>query len=118
MPPQPLVARLAARRISFGVDRPFLKNLRRLGFVEGISTLLLFGLAMPLKYVGGNEIGVKIIGPLHGFLFIGLVIVAGVAIKRVPLGTKLGLATIIAAVIPFGPFVVDHWLKRLELESS
>jgi integral membrane protein len=96
------------------VDRPFLKKLRCLGFIEGTSTLLLFGVAMPLKYIGGNEIGVKIIGPLHGILFIGLVVMAAIAIERIPLGAKLGMATIIAAVVPFGPFVMDRWLKKLD----
>ena len=96
------------------MDRPFLKNLRRLGVIEGISTLLLFGAAMPLKYMGGNEIGVKIMGPIHGFLFIALVVVAAMAIERVPIGKKLGFATIVAAVVPFGPFVIDHWLKKLD----
>ena len=100
------------------MDRPFLMNLRRLGFVEGMSTLLLFGVAMPLKYIGENEIGVKIMGPIHGFLFIALVVVAGIAIHRVPIGTKLGLATVIAAVVPFGPFVVDHWLKRVDDQKT
>ena len=96
------------------MDRPFLKNLRRLGTVEGISTLLLFGGAMPLKYLGGNEIGVKIIGPIHGFLFIALVVIAAIAIERVPIGKKLGFAVIVAAIVPFGPFVVDRWLKKLD----
>lgn len=82
--------------------------------IEGISTLLLFGVAMPMKYLGGNEIGVKIMGPIHGFLFIGLVVVAAIAIARVPIGMKLGFAAIVAAVVPLGPFVVDRWLKKLD----
>ena len=40
-----------------------------LGYVEGTSTLALMGIAMPLKYIGGNEILVKILGPIHGLLF-------------------------------------------------
>lgn len=96
------------------MDRLFLKNLRRLGMIEGISTLLLLGAAMPLKYVGGNEIGVKIVGPIHGFLFLGLIVVAAIAIERVPIGKKLGFVTMLAAIVPFGPFVVDRWLKKLD----
>ena len=40
------------------------------GILETMSTISLFFIAMPLKYIGGNEILVKVIGPIHGFLFI------------------------------------------------
>jgi len=37
-----------------------------------------------------------------------------IAIKRVPLSERLAMAVIVGAVVPFGPFVVDHlWLKNL-----
>ena len=35
------------------------------------------------------------------------------AIERVPIGKRLGIAGIVAAVLPFGPFVVDRWLGAL-----
>ena len=38
------------------------------GILETISTISLFFIAMPLKYIGGNEILVKIIGPIHGVI--------------------------------------------------
>ena len=40
------------------------------GILETISTISLFFIAMPMKYIGGNEILVKIIGPIHGGLFV------------------------------------------------
>ncbi len=54
------------------------------GIAETCSTILLFFVAMPLKYIGNNEILVKIIGPIHGilwFLYIGLLF-EGVANKK------------------------------------
>jgi integral membrane protein len=95
------------------MDTAFLNKLRLLGAIEGVSTLVLFGVAMPLKYFYGMPLAVSIAGSLHGALFVGLVIMNTIAVQRVPIGPKLCVAGVMGAVIPFGPFVVDHWLKRL-----
>ena len=41
-----------------------------IGIAETCSTASLYFIAMPLKYIGNNEILVQIIGPIHGFLWI------------------------------------------------
>ncbi|MGZ0173628.1 MAG: DUF3817 domain-containing protein [Planctomycetales bacterium] len=94
-------------------DAPFLSRLRLLSIVEGTSTLLLFGIAMPLKYFADMPMAVRIVGSLHGLLFVCLVIVFLLAIRRVPISKELAAAGIIAAVLPFGPFVFDRWLGEL-----
>lgn len=40
------------------------------GYAEGASLLLLMGIAMPLKYVYGYPEATKIIGAIHGLLFL------------------------------------------------
>ncbi|MCO5171259.1 MAG: DUF3817 domain-containing protein [Planctomycetes bacterium] len=91
-----------------------LRRLRLLALVEGTSTLVLFGVAMPLKYLAGMPLAVTIVGSVHGLLFLALVATCLAAVERVPIGPRLGLAGIVGAVVPFGPFVVDVWLRRLE----
>lgn len=83
-----------------------------MGCIEGISTLVLFGIAMPLKYIANMPLAVKIAGNLHGILFVGLVMMLMLAINRVPISKRLALAGIAAAIIPFGPFVYDRWLAE------
>ena len=95
------------------VDRPYLQKLRVIGVVEGISTLLLFGIAMPLKYLADMPIAVRIVGPIHGFLFLLLVYMFITAVERIPIPKRLASAGIFGAVIPFGPFVVDVWLRKV-----
>jgi len=94
-------------------DLTFLKRLRLLGTVEGISTLILFGVAMPLKYFAGMPMAVRIAGSMHGFLFVCLTVMFVLAVKKVPLPKGLAVAGIIAAVFPFGPFVLDRWLANI-----
>ncbi|MFK5955149.1 MAG: DUF3817 domain-containing protein [Planctomycetota bacterium] len=93
-----------------------LRRLRLLSLTEGTSTLILFGVAMPLKYLAGIEIAVRIAGSVHGFLFVSLVVFAFLCIKRVPISKKTASALMVAAVFPFGPFVVDRRLRELEKE--
>ena len=42
------------------------------GFVEGISFLLLIFIAMPLKYMLGLPAAVSWIGSIHGFFVFGI----------------------------------------------
>ena len=46
-----------------------LYRLRLVGGLEGISYLLLLGVAMPLKYLAGMPAMVQVAGWIHGLLF-------------------------------------------------
>ena len=95
------------------IDSQFLARLRLLSIVEGTSTLLLFGIAMPLKYLADMPLAVRIVGSLHGLLFVCLATCFLLATRRVPITKGLATAGIVAAVLPFGPFVFDRWLGEL-----
>ena len=47
-----------------------IRTLRILGNIEGVSYLLLLGVAMPLKYAFGLPLAVKVVGMAHGVLFL------------------------------------------------
>lgn len=90
--------------------------LRRLAFWEAISFLVLLGVAMPLKYLAGMPMAVKAFGWAHGVLFISLcaVLLQTMCTARWPLGR--GALIFAAALIPFGPFLVDRRLEGFEQE--
>jgi integral membrane protein len=85
---------------------------RHLGFVEAVSFLLLLGVAMPLKYVAGMPMPVKVVGWIHGVLFMLLIVAVlrAMIVARLPVGRAIVVA--VAALIPFGPFAIDGKLKR------
>lgn len=89
-----------------------LARLRLLGILEGISFLVLLGVAMPLKYLAGLPQMVRVVGMVHGLLFLLFVgAVAYVAFTmRWPLKRVAG--ALVASVVPFGPFVLDAHLRR------
>lgn len=92
----------------------FVRALRQLALVEGISTLVLFGIAMPLKYFAGMPLAVRIVGSIHGALFVALVLMLLLAIRKVPISPALAAAGIAAAVVPGGPFLLDRHLARFD----
>jgi integral membrane protein len=95
-------------------DGKFLSLLRRFSLVEGVSTLLLFFVAMPLKYVFDLPMAVTIVGSLHGLLFLSVVTLFLIGMERIPLSIGLVCRGIAGAVVPFGPFLVDRSLRSLE----
>lgn len=95
-------------------DRKFLKFLRTFSIIEGVSTLVLFFIAMPLKYMADMPMAVTVFGSIHGALFLILVALFIFGLEKIPLPLHLMVLGIVGAVVPFGPFVVDKWLKKLE----
>jgi integral membrane protein len=96
------------------VDTP-IRRLRLVGFLEGMSYLVLLGIAMPLKYLGGMPKAVTIVGTAHGVLFIlFFAAMAEVAVRRRPIPPGLGWKGALASILPCGTFVFDAWLKKVE----
>lgn len=95
-----------------------IRLLRRAGLAEGISFLVLLGIAMPLKYAMDMPLAVKLVGWIHGMLFM-LFIYAVVNVYRNlnwdP--ERIGRA-LIASVLPFGTFVADRGWKKAEAELA
>jgi len=89
-------------------------RVRFIGHIEGVSFLLLMGVAMPLKYLADQPLAVKYVGWAHGLLFILLCLAIFQAWVGGALTFRRSFATFIAALFPFGPFLIDSHLARDE----
>ena len=88
---------------------------RKVALVEGVTTLALFLVAMPLKYLAGWPVLVPPVGWMHGVAFIiYLVTMVAAFIPRRDVGIGGWLRTFVAALVPFGTFINDPWVKRLD----
>ena len=84
-------------------------RLRLVGFLEGISLLVLAGIAVPLKYVYGDPYWVKVLGPVHGLLFLLFVInTLSVGVEYRWRFTTTTWKVLLACIVPFGTFYVDR----------
>ena len=85
---------------------------RIIGFLEGLSYLLLILIAVPVKYIFNSPSMVKYLGMPHGVLFI-LYLLASIIIRKNNQWVKNNFfLVLIASIIPFGTFVVDYKLKK------
>jgi integral membrane protein len=90
--------------------------LRKIAITEAVSFLVLMGVAMPLKYIGGIPEAVKVMGWIHGVLFVlfcGALLQTTVVAKW-PLPRSV--MVFVAALLPFGPFVVDRRMVGYQTE--
>jgi len=83
------------------------KILRITAFLEGLSYLLLLFIAVPLKYGGGDDILVKILGMPHGLLFMIYLALAFSLRKEYSWKWWQTFIILVAAIVPFGTFYVD-----------
>lgn len=74
---------------------------------EGISFLVLLGIAMPLKYIWGKPMAVSVIGMAHGVLFMAYILWAFLAKQQYKWNLTELFWVLLASILPFGTFVVD-----------
>jgi integral membrane protein len=97
-----------------GSYKTLVGRVRLVGAIEGISFLLLLGVAMPLKYYANMPKAVSIVGMAHGVLFVGFCLVLLQAWLSEHLSFRWATIAFIATLIPFGPFVIDKKLQNFD----
>lgn len=103
----------------FSLVRTQVGRLRIIAFLEGVSLLLLLFIAVPMKYIWQDASMVKALGPVHGILF--LLFVYGAISVGVEQRWKFAETTwkvLLACIIPFGTFYVDHKILKDVVENS
>ncbi len=85
-----------------------LKLFRVVGYLEGLSYILLLFVAVPVKYTMGNPALVKALGMPHGILFVLYLILAANLSTEHEWPKKRLLLAFIASLLPFGTFIFDH----------
>lgn len=78
---------------------------------EGLSLLVMFLVAMPLKYLAGHPEAVLVVGWVHGLLFIAYV--GALLLAARDQGWSLGWVAVgfVASLLPAGTFVYEHRLS-------
>ncbi|MCT2563827.1 DUF3817 domain-containing protein [Chryseobacterium herbae] len=84
-------------------------RLRILAILEGISLLTLVFIAVPMKYWLGNPALVKMMGPIHGTLFLLFLFnTLSVGVEQQWKFKETTWKVILACFIPFGTFYIDN----------
>jgi integral membrane protein len=91
---------------------PTIRRFRTIALAEGVSFLVLLGIAMPLKYAAGMPLAVRWVGLTHGLLFIAYAASAVLLFSRERWPLSRAPGVLLAALLPFGTFVLERkWLR-------
>ncbi len=92
--------------------------LRKVALAEAVSYLILLGIAMPLKYLAGQPLAVKITGLIHGVLFVIFcaALLRVLWVSRWPF--RRVLLIFVASFIPLLPFYLDRRMAGWERGES
>ena len=89
-----------------------LRQLRLVALLEGSSFLALLFIAMPLKYLAGLPLAVRVVGSVHGVLFLLFMAVLYRAGSERGWPLRRWLIAFVSSVVPFGTFMFDRSLRR------
>jgi integral membrane protein len=88
------------------------KTFATIALIEGISYVVLLGIAMPLKYYFGLPIAVKIVGWAHGVLFMLYMIFLLLCWIEYKWSFGRVVFYFIASLLPIVPFFVERKLTK------
>lgn len=89
-----------------------LRFFKIIALLEGISMILLYFFAMPLKYMFENPSYIRPIGMSHGLLFIGYIILAIMLKYEENWSVKKFGIVALASILPFGTFYIEKKYLR------
>lgn len=90
------------------------KTFKRISYIEGLSLLLLLFIAMPLKYKFDSPSPVKVLGWIHGILFIVYLVNLAVVVYKLKWSFLKTTCALGASVLPFGPFIFESQQHRIK----
>ncbi|WP_294930320.1 DUF454 family protein [uncultured Paracoccus sp.] len=91
---------------------------RLVALIEGVTTILLFFVAMPMKYALDLPRAVEVMGPIHGYAFLAYILAMIAALWGRGWSAGDWLRTAAASLFPFGTFLNDPFLRRRIAQDS
>ncbi len=84
----------------------------KLGTLEGLSYLAILFITMPLKYMLGVPEPSKLVGLIHGILFIGYVVMLAKLRANQLVSSKNTIILFALSIIPFGTFYLKRFIPH------
>ncbi len=92
---------------------------RVMAYVVGTGLLVLVLVGVPMQYAAGKPAVVRIVGPIHGFLYIVYLATVIDLWRRFRLGLGQVVALVAAGFVPFLAFIVERRTsRRIEQEDG
>lgn len=88
------------------------RRFKWISLIEGLSFLILLGIAMPLKYMFDMPLAVTYVGWAHGILFILYIYIVFPTSQSLKWEFGRTFFALLASILPFGPFIFDRNIKK------
>lgn len=98
--------------MSLDLRHSLIDRVRLFSLLDGISYVILLGIAMPLKYFADMPLAVRIVGSLHGGIFLLLCLFLFLALIQKKLTFTWCVVVFVCALVPFAPFFLDKKLSE------
>ncbi|WP_454229352.1 DUF3817 domain-containing protein [Propioniciclava flava] len=85
---------------------------RLMAWIVGVLLVVLVVIGMPLKYFGGNDLVVTVVGSPHGWLYMILLITAYDLGRRVKWPWMRLLLIALGGTVPFMSFVAEYYATK------
>ena len=89
-----------------------------IALAEGTSFLVLLFIAMPMKYFMGMPLAVRVVGSIHGLLFLLYITKLAQLRSAHQWDNTFSLLAFIASILPFGTFLFDKYLREKETAAT
>ena len=89
-----------------------------IALAEGVSFLTLLFIAMPMKYFMGMPEVVRVVGSIHGVLFLLYIGLWAMLHVRQRWPVMFSLYVLVASIIPFGTFMLDKQLREKKVVAT
>lgn len=99
------------------LERAQLRRLRLASLGEGATLILLVGVAVPLKHLAGQPLGVRVMGPVHGLMFLAYLWIVVQTVSGAGWSGRDVARLLIGALVPFGGFLNIALLQRKMRET-
>jgi integral membrane protein len=89
-----------------------LRIFRLIALIEGVTTIALFLVAMPLKYWDGNDALIFPVGMSHGVAWLAYLLAMLFCLPGKGFTAWEVVRTFVVALFPFGTFLNDPMIRR------
>lgn len=92
--------------------RAYVIGYRVMAYITGVLIIVICFAGLPLQFAAGQPWIDQVLGTVHGYLYIGYVIIAWLLGTKLRLRPRQMIPLLLAGIIPVMTFVVERWMSR------
>jgi integral membrane protein len=99
---------------------PVVLAYRIMAYVTGTMLVVLVFVGIPLQLFAHVDVIAKVVGTIHGVLYIGYLVVAFTMTRfvRIRTASLTTIVVLLAGTIPILTFVVERWISRRYIDPA